>query len=245
MDENSIPDHKLCGFLCTVLKIPPPHPADLAKTLTPHTPCQLFAGDSEIGFVSQNSIVFSVINPNAGAVVAAECSSRPSLSSSSCSSVMKKWRRIGLVHGSMSVVHQLHALVNHKCLEIRARVINFEVDEQNCGEIRVVVLVDVYLPIGLWSGWQFPRMGSTAAALFRHLRCIVLFFDLFLENVFIGFPYSWRLRLILKYFDIENIMKFFATPPCLIDSNYSSYILISKKNNLGTCFLLICCTLKS
>lgn len=166
MDENSIPDHKLCGFLCTVLKIPLSHPADLTKTLTPHTPCQLFAGDSEIGFVSQKGIVFSVINPNAEEVVAAECSSRPS-----SSSVMKKWRRIGLVHGSLSVVHQLHALVNHKCLEIRARVINFAVDEQNWGEIRVVVLVDVYLPIELWSGWQFPRMGSTAAALFRHLSC--------------------------------------------------------------------------
>ncbi|KAK4414546.1 F-box protein [Sesamum alatum] len=45
--------------------------------------------------------------------------------------------------------------------------------EVECGsrEVRAVVLVDVYLPIALWSGWQFPRSSSIAAALFKHLSC--------------------------------------------------------------------------
>ena len=55
-----------------------------------------------------------------------------------------------------------------KCSKLIARVIR--VVEDDCGEVRVVVLVDVYLPIGLWSGWQFPKFGTIAAALFRHLR---------------------------------------------------------------------------
>ncbi|KAK4285370.1 hypothetical protein QN277_002077 [Acacia crassicarpa] len=81
----------------------------------------------------------------------------------------KRMTQIGMVNGTVSVIHQLHALVRKKCLKIDARVIL--VDLGDCGEARAVVLVDVYLPIALWSGWQFPKSGSTAGALFRHLRC--------------------------------------------------------------------------
>jgi hypothetical protein len=45
--------------------------------------------------------------------------------------------------------------------------------------VRVVVLVDVYLPVQVWSGWQFPKSGSVAGAVFRHLRLVsfdLLFF---------------------------------------------------------------------
>ncbi|XP_057513596.1 F-box protein At3g54460-like [Actinidia eriantha] len=73
-----------------------------------------------------------------------------------------------MVQGSVSVVHQIHALGLSKCLKLIARVIR--VVEDDCGEVRVVVLVDVYLPIGMWSGWHFPKFGTIAAALFRHLR---------------------------------------------------------------------------
>lgn len=81
----------------------------------------------------------------------------------------KRMTKIGMVNGSVSVIHQLHALVSKKCLKIDARVVLVELGD--CGEARAVVLVDVYLPIALWSGWQFPKYGSTAGALFRHLRC--------------------------------------------------------------------------
>ena len=73
-----------------------------------------------------------------------------------------------MVQGSVSVVHQIHALGMSKCLKVIARVIT--VVEDDFGEVRVVVPVDVYLPIGLWSGWQFPKFGTIAAALFLHLR---------------------------------------------------------------------------
>lgn len=77
--------------------------------------------------------------------------------------------RVGLVHGSMSVIRQIHALSNGKCLNVMARVVRAVVDGH--GETRVVVLVDVYLPLAVLSGWQFPRSRSIAGALFRHLRC--------------------------------------------------------------------------
>jgi len=81
--------------------------------------------------------------------------------------------KIGLVHGSVSVIHQLLALVNNKCLKIISRVVRISRQKES-GDVRVVVLVDVYLPIALWSGWQFPKSRSTAAALFRHLRFVSL-----------------------------------------------------------------------
>ncbi|PKI66574.1 hypothetical protein CRG98_013058 [Punica granatum] len=84
------------------------------------------------------------------------------------SSSKGKARRIGLVNGSMSVIHQLNALVAHKCLNIVARVLC--VEERGCGESRAAVLVDVYLPVDVWSGWQFPQSKAVAGSLFYHLR---------------------------------------------------------------------------
>ncbi|XP_010427144.1 PREDICTED: F-box protein At3g54460-like isoform X2 [Camelina sativa] len=81
----------------------------------------------------------------------------------------KRGRSIGLVNGSISVVQQLHALVAYKCLKIYSRVV--KVDKGENGEERAVVLVDVYLPIALWSGWQFPKSQATAAAVFKHISC--------------------------------------------------------------------------
>lgn len=81
---------------------------------------------------------------------------------------------MGLVNGSISVVHQLQSLVNQKCVKIDARVIRVEIGEH--GEARAVVLVDVYLPIAVWSGWQFPKFGSVAGAMFRHLRYILQYY---------------------------------------------------------------------
>lgn len=67
------------------------------------------------------------------------------------------------------MVHQLRALVNHKCLRLVSRVVS--VVSSDCEEIRAVVMVDVYLPVAVWYGWQFPRSGPVAAALFQHLSC--------------------------------------------------------------------------
>lgn len=148
-DDDSIPDHKHCGFLSAVLAINPP------QTLDSGTRCHIFGDGSEVGFRSENDVILSPVDSKAKTSTgdSGECSRR------------KRKRGIGLVHGSISVVRQIHALVVHKCVKIVARVVRV------CGEARAVVLVDVYLPIELWSGWQFPRSASTAGALFRHLSC--------------------------------------------------------------------------
>lgn len=74
-----------------------------------------------------------------------------------------------MVKGSVSALEQIHALVAHRCIRISARLV--WVGDRG-GELRAVVLVDVFLPMELWSGWQFPRSGSVAAAVFRHLRYV-------------------------------------------------------------------------
>ena len=161
-DDDSIPDYKLCGFLSAVLAINPPQPVDFG------TRCHIFGDGSEVCFKCENDVVFSP----------ADSQARTSTGDSGECSRRKRKRGIGLVHGSISVVRQIHALVMHKCVKIVARVVRV------CGEARVVVLVDVYLPIELWSGWQFPRLASTAGALFRHLRCniIALFSSVHLDK---------------------------------------------------------------
>ncbi|KAF7137932.1 hypothetical protein RHSIM_Rhsim07G0066900 [Rhododendron simsii] len=181
----SVPDHKLCGYLCAVLTAPS------SQTLPLHTLCHV--NQPEPGFLAENGVVLSPINrapaaadsPSLESGAAERESATPPPSSSrkkrrrfgrvpgsatTPSSLSgKKARRFGLVQGSASVVHQVHALVGHKCLKVVGRVLRVDRDFMN--GVRVVVLVDVYLPIAVWSGWQFPKMGSVAAALFRHLSC--------------------------------------------------------------------------
>lgn len=143
----TIPDHKLCAYVTLVL--------NSTQTLTPSTPLDIFRDENHnVGFVTQNGIVLSLINSGSG------------------SGSGKKLSKIGLVNGSVSVVHKIWVLVNAKCLRIHSRVVRSVAKR----EVRVVVLVDVYLNIGLWCGWQFPRSKSTAAALFRHLRYILFYY---------------------------------------------------------------------
>ncbi|KAJ1414934.1 F-box protein [Sesbania bispinosa] len=136
--DDSFSDHKLCGFLCAVLTVTPPDNV-------PHfnERCEIFSDGAEVGFRCPSGVVLTSL----------ECGS----------SKAKRTRKIGAVNGSVSVVHQLHALVSRNCMKIDAHVVCVEVP-------RAVVVVDVYLPIQLWSGWQFPRSGSVAGAIFRHLR---------------------------------------------------------------------------
>lgn len=160
-DEDSFLDHKLCGYLCAVLAVnlTPPLPPE---TLRFNTRCEIFGDGSEVGFRSHNGVVLSVVSGSEqceGAGVVADKRRR-------------KVRKIGQVHGSISVVHQLHAMVTHRCVKVNARVVWVGGGD---GEVRAVVLVDVYVPIVAWSGWQFPRSGGIAGALFRHLRCGAIF----------------------------------------------------------------------
>ncbi|KAL0425706.1 UNVERIFIED_CONTAM: F-box protein [Sesamum radiatum] len=158
-DAEPPPDHKLCGYLSAVLTVP----ADVSSSSIPLNSLCSIGGDSpNVYFATQNDVRLTPMG-------------KPESSDSIATpSVKKRWSRIGMVHGSISVVHQLHALVTHKCLRIVARItrISQHRTEVKCGgrEVRAVVLVDVYLPIDLWSGWQFPRSSSVAAALFKHLR---------------------------------------------------------------------------
>lgn len=155
--DFAISDHKLCGFLSTVLT--PSNPQ--SKTLEFGTLLEIFSDGPNVGFKSHSGVILLPI---------------PDKSAAKKTTPLKKKRAknakkigIGIGHGN-SVVHQVKTLVNQKCLKIVSRVVGVAIREDS-GEIRVVVLVDVYLPIALWDGWQFPRSGTTAAALFRHLSC--------------------------------------------------------------------------
>ncbi|XP_059447014.1 F-box protein At3g54460 isoform X2 [Corylus avellana] len=156
-DDDSFLDHKLCGYLCAVLAVNLPPPLRPEK-LRFNTRCEIFGDGSEVGFRSHNGVVLSVVSGSEqceGAGVVADKRRR-------------KVRKIGQVRGSISVVHQLHALVTHRCVKVNARVVWVGGGDV---EVRAVVLVDVYVPIVAWSGWQFPRSGGIAGALFRHLSC--------------------------------------------------------------------------
>ncbi|KAF2322506.1 hypothetical protein GH714_017354 [Hevea brasiliensis] len=163
--EDLYPDHKLCGFLSAVVALPSLDPA-----LSFLSPCHVFANGAEIGFKVQNGVVLFPVTSSK-----IDCGSpfqrNGDVFSSSSSSGKRRYKRgIGMVNGSLSVVHQIQALVASKCIKIVARVLKVQVCESGEGEARAVVLVDVYLPVELWTGWQFPKSGSVAGALFRHLR---------------------------------------------------------------------------
>ncbi|KAJ6326042.1 hypothetical protein OIU78_013186 [Salix suchowensis] len=184
-DDDPYPHHKLCGYLCTVLTAPHPLP------FLSHCHLITDGGHQQASFKSLNDVVLSPLsNPHVqnGAVSPQEnsnasgkkkkkkrISKRGSCLKSSDNSVAEKKsvgrRGIGMVNGSVSVVHQIRALVMHKCVKILARVLHVAESEGEVVEVRVVVLVDVYLPVSVWSGWQFPKSGSIAGSLFRHLSC--------------------------------------------------------------------------
>lgn len=170
--DDCVADYKLCGYLSVVLSASEPVPTG--------TPCHLLTG-SEIGFRSQNGVILSPLpegesSPSRDDNVESSPRIRTKRGKKALRNSVKgkknggkSRRKIGMVNGSMSVVRQIHALVVHKCVEVEARVLRVEGGDS--GEARAVVLVDVYLPTELWSDWQFPRSGSVAGALFKHLSC--------------------------------------------------------------------------
>ncbi|GJM91872.1 hypothetical protein PR202_ga08290 [Eleusine coracana subsp. coracana] len=69
----------------------------------------------------------------------------------------------------------LRTLVANRCVTVEGRVLRVVTRRTVEGDVKVVearavVLVDVYLPVAAWSGWQFPRSRTTAAAVFKHVR---------------------------------------------------------------------------
>ncbi|KAM1703202.1 hypothetical protein TB2_027981 [Malus domestica] len=175
-DTSSFSDHKLCGFLYAVLTVTssPDH-----RQIPPFG-TRFRISQCDVNFTSQNGVVLTPVDPVPSADVSAEepkqCEvpvrefgrkRKVPVVAERKIGMRRSRRSIGLVHGSISVVHQLHALVVNKCLRIDARLVRVEAGDS--GEVRAVVLVDVYLPIAMLAGWQFPRSGSVAGALFRHL----------------------------------------------------------------------------
>ncbi|KAG9459629.1 hypothetical protein H6P81_004137 [Aristolochia fimbriata] len=173
--------YKLCGFLRAVLSVNPLQVLgnSVAEALIPGSRCSLFREGSVVGFRTEDGL-FSLLpidgrdngtpangqEENAGrdSSPASKCVSSRRFSGGS----RKRQRAMGLVGGSLSVVHQIHALKSNKCLEIEAKVVDVLVRN---AEARAVILVDVFLPITVWSGCQFPKAGQIAASLFRHLSC--------------------------------------------------------------------------
>ncbi|XP_062093158.1 F-box protein At3g54460 [Humulus lupulus] len=170
--DTSFPHHKLCGYLCAVLTVDTsPHPSPRLGTRF-----HILRHNSQLLFRSDD-VVLSPVN-----AAQYQCEGEPKLvgTEESCGipkGKRKRKRSIGLVNGSMSVVEQIYALVTNKCLQIDARMVWAEevgggsTSTSAAGEVRAVLLVDVYLPIEFWSGWQFPKCGSIAGAVFKHLSC--------------------------------------------------------------------------
>ncbi|KAK4746961.1 hypothetical protein SAY87_025998 [Trapa incisa] len=193
MEEDFLSDHKLCGFLCVVLSVTsPPRACASEILLAKRSRCFIFGEGAGVGFRAEGGALLSPINGSrdllsgegvsgvdffSNAVDPGEISTPVSSANHRnlngkgrrVSSSKGKARRIGLVNGSLSVIHQLNALVAHKCLSIMAQVLH--VEEGSCGERRAVVLVDVHLPIAVWSGWQFPQSRAAGGSLFNHLSC--------------------------------------------------------------------------
>lgn len=83
-----------------------------------------------------------------------------------------RWRAPG-------VVRLLRTLVANRCVEVEGTLLRVVTRKAGEGdgdgaevEARAVLLLDVYLPVAAWSGWQFPRSRSAAAAVFKHVRCV-------------------------------------------------------------------------
>uniref|UniRef100_A0A0E0JTP3 F-box protein n=1 Tax=Oryza punctata TaxID=4537 RepID=A0A0E0JTP3_ORYPU len=138
---------KLGGYLRAVVSVPSDVGVD---ALAPLSPCSLFAcGDISLAPI-----------PDGGGVT-------PRSKGRACGG-----------GGGGSVVRQLRALVSHRCVEVEGRVLRTVARRRRGGgdggemEARAVVLFDVYLPVSVWSGWQFPRSrAAAAAAVFKHVSC--------------------------------------------------------------------------
>ncbi|PKA52435.1 F-box protein [Apostasia shenzhenica] len=161
---NPLHNFKLCGFLRLVVSIASPSDQSLAARIPPGAPCSPYSDRLNVGFRTGDGVLLLPI-PECNAPPEREAEGVFLLDNSGAA--RKKGRRGS--GGSMSVVHQLFALRAQRCVEIEARVVGVSVREG--GDARAAVLVDVYLPVDVWCGWQFPKSGALAASLFKHVSC--------------------------------------------------------------------------
>ncbi|KAH9292177.1 hypothetical protein KI387_042636, partial [Taxus chinensis] len=166
--------YKLCGFLHAALAVNHPSP-ELTPSLTG---CECFF-DGEAPVLRLGSDAGATLLPihSSDDVICQENESpNPNNNSNSnytggdngCkSSSGKKRRRLGLVKGSMSIVHQLQALVTNRRMQVKGLVVG--ISRPRRGELRAVVLFDVYLPLALWADPQVWKPGFTPAAVLSHL----------------------------------------------------------------------------
>ncbi|XP_021859343.2 F-box protein At3g54460 [Spinacia oleracea] len=174
VEESPIPpSHKLCGFLTTVLS----SIHSESKALEFGTRLELFSQKSDIVFKSNAGVILSPIPYSGGIRFDDDCLNSTTTTPGKKTkkkkgSNVKSPKKVGNVQGNgiVSVIRQLKTLLKQKCLEIVTRVVGISIREGD-SEIRVAVLVDVYLPIALELGWQFPKSATTAASVFRHLSC--------------------------------------------------------------------------
>ncbi|KAK9682224.1 hypothetical protein RND81_10G059400 [Saponaria officinalis] len=164
-NDNSVVDYKLCGFLTTVLRLN--NDGDNGNALPEFgTTVNIFSDEQFVAPLRPNTAVTPPPKKNS-----AKKSSKKNGAVTATAAV---------VSGVPGVMQQIRTLINQKCLRIVATVVGV----LDGGEdVRVVVLVDVYLPEAVWlNNWQFPRSCTTAAALFRHLRCDWEERDLFFKD---------------------------------------------------------------
>ncbi|KAL0910993.1 hypothetical protein M5K25_019093 [Dendrobium thyrsiflorum] len=164
---DSVGGYKLCGFLRAVLAVAPS--SEQCRGLPSCVPCSLFADGANVGFRTDDGfLLLPVSEVNAPREMEREESPAWNCGSGGGGGVEFRRRRRGL-GGCMSIIHQLHTLTVKKCVKIQARVL--KVSSREFGDARALVLVDVYLPIDVWSGWQFPKSATVAASLFKHMSC--------------------------------------------------------------------------
>ncbi|GJN16720.1 hypothetical protein PR202_gb03739 [Eleusine coracana subsp. coracana] len=141
---DSAAHRKLAGFLRAVVSLPSGNGVEPAPSIPPLSPCSL----SACGAVPLAPVADDGHQPRS------------------------KWWAAG---GGSSVVRMLRTLVANRCVTVEGRVLRVATRRTVEGDVKVVearavVLVDVYLPVAAWSGWQFPRSRTTAAAVFKHVR---------------------------------------------------------------------------
>lgn len=162
-DDTLNSHYKLCGFVPIILSPLPQH-----TDLPLGTQCHLFSDESNrLGFQTDQNVFLSVLDDNDNDDNDDD-RLEDGTNSKKKKKVKKKKKKNNVRRGNGSVVHQIRELNVRKCVEVVARVVGVSVRGE---AVRVVVLVDVYLPLAVWTGWQFPRSGTVAASLFKHLSC--------------------------------------------------------------------------
>lgn len=151
--DDLLSDYKLCGFMPVVLAS-----SNSSSHLAPGTTCRPHSfSNSVYGFITRSGdTLIPVSEENAN-----ESSSDPKPKK-------RRGKRSRIQMMSGSVVDQIRTLSGNHCLKVVGTIQRVSV--RNKGEVRAVVVADVYLPVGVWCGWQFTKSSALAASFFKHVR---------------------------------------------------------------------------